>query len=127
MIVKCICNSVPVSMKGVMGYESFCRTKFQLSISKEYSVLGVSFGDFGVFLQVVDDYGKCIFVPLCVFDMIDSRPSKYWEFKKISDSDLLLWPSEFLVDYFHDDLSNGDENAISIFKRIVFDIEGEFL
>lgn len=127
MIVNCVYDSVPVEMKGAVGYDFFCHSKFQLSIGSNYLVLGVSFGSYGVLLQIVDDYGKCIFVPICIFDVIDPRPSKYWKFKKTSDSDLLLWPSEFFVDYFHDDLSDGDGRVISIFKRVVNDIENEFV
>src|SRR5262245_27003672 len=78
-----------------------------LAVGAIYMVLGVNcqVGYYaGTLLQLPGDYVH--FVPLCLFNVVDGRPSRYWEARKFGDSCLMLWPAEFYADYFHDDLSN---------------------
>lgn len=67
-----------------------------------------------------------ISVPLCIFEIVDNRPSQYWKIQKRSEYEISLWPEEFYQEYFHDDLSDGVPEVVEIYKRVVERLEKEF-
>jgi hypothetical protein len=77
-------------------------------------------------LEIKDDADDCVSAPLCLFEIIDSRPSKFWVAKKVNNFELLLWPKEFYKDFFHDHLSDGEHSVVQIFRRVVDQLESEF-
>ncbi|MEW9899033.1 hypothetical protein ABWL39_10425 [Chitinivorax sp. PXF-14] len=130
MRVSCVATTLSVEQKRVLGVGISENPLFQLTIGSAYVVLGLAYqvGYYaGPILQVRDDFGKCVFAPLCLFDIVDSRPSKYWVAKRLGDFELALWPEEFFVEYFHDDLSNREPAAVKVFHGVIDKLENEFV
>lgn len=104
------------------------RTKYQISIGKEYLVLGLSFAiespvyGNSVLLEILDDAGRCISVPSALFEMVDGRCSALWE-ARFDEGMMTAWPSEFYGLYFHDRLSDGDTEA----RRVLQDIHARLM
>jgi hypothetical protein len=44
----------------------------------------------------------------------------------LESSSVVLWPSSFFKDFYHDDLFEGRTDVVEDFKRIRALIEGEF-
>lgn len=130
MKIRCL-KSHPTGDENVaFGYECANCVGFELTVDKEYVVLGISFLSAstlnkGATFLLKDDYGRCAFVPIFLLEISDSIPSKYWRVKKGIDGDILIWPEEFFSDYFFDDLSDGGSCAIKIFRNICAEMEAE--
>jgi hypothetical protein len=126
MKVKCVAASLSPEQKVSLGASEHFDSVYQITIGSIYPVLGLSFivrsKIFGstalVYIQV--DSGNLIPVPMCLFEIVDPRPSSYWRAKVYGGFDLLLRPEEFHERYFHDDLSNGVA-AVRIKYKAVFD------
>ncbi|MDR7070384.1 hypothetical protein J2X02_003249 [Pseudoxanthomonas japonensis] len=92
-------------------------------------MLGISFiadgRPSGVLYQVLNDFDGISHVPASLFDLKDGRCSSFWVAKYDADGSLLLWPQEFFVDYFHDDLSDGDSAAVHSFRKAVDGLKKE--
>src|SRR5258705_244668 len=72
----------------------------------------------GVYLDLVDDYGRWSESPLFLFDIVDTRPSKFWVARKFPDSTLALWPESFFQEFYHDLLTDGDPKFVADFERV---------
>lgn len=106
-----------------LGYNKTNTTDYELTIGTEYTVLGLSFHatthlNQGVVFLLRDDIGRCAFVPICLLDISNAVPSRYWRAQKKGGFDLCLWPEEFFTDYFHDDLSNSVTKVVEVFNRV---------
>ena len=107
---------------------------FAVTVGNVYTVLGISFflgpssTVYGntVCVEIVDDEGNFVSVPLCLFEIVDPRVSRHWEARKGEAAALRLWPPSFYEGYFHDDLSNGVPDAVREFERVRQLIEDEF-
>lgn len=107
---------------------------FLVTAGNVYTVLGISFflgpssTVFGntVCVKIVDDEGNLVFSPLCLFEIVDRRVSRYWEARKAEAATLDLWPPSFFGGYFHDDVSNGVPDAVRELERVRALIENEF-
>jgi hypothetical protein len=128
--MKVICRAVDLTdaqkaaMEMVGSKESF----FLLTVGATYTVLGILCGAGvlgGVVLHVPgEDY--IIPAPLCLFDIVDPRPSRYWVPKKMTEFKMALWPEEFYQPYFHDILSDFDPACFEIYRRVRAQMESEF-
>jgi hypothetical protein len=58
-------------------------------------------------VQHISDYGHLVSAPLCLFEVVDSTASRYWQLRVRDDGTVTLWPASFYREYFHDDLSEG--------------------
>ena len=99
-------------------------------VGKEYIVLGVSHDTRPEYwtthlLELPDELGSCTYAPLCLFEIVDPRPSIFWQ-AKIIDNELILWPVEFYQDFFHDLLSDGDPELQKVFNTVVDRLTYEF-
>ncbi len=105
--------------------------EFSLAIGYEYTVLAMSF------LYDSNVYGDCCTIqychgdrlaqaPLCLFEIVDARTSKYWLVKRGSGQNVFLWPEPFFREFFHDDLSEGDMHAYEDLQKIRSLLETEF-
>ena len=130
MIVRSLSNRLTAAQKMDFGYNSSASIFYQLTAGKEYPVLGISLLtsapiNRGVNLMVEDDIGRCAFAPMCLFDIVSPSVSRIWKAEKTEALDLLLWPNEFLAEFFHDDLSDGEPQALSIFRSVCDQIAAE--
>ncbi|QKJ01550.1 hypothetical protein [Yersinia mollaretii] len=130
MKVKCLATSLTAQQKAALGLMDNQDPQYPYTIGQIYTVLamsskvGVNAGTLLQLPKIPMDY--IISVPLCIFDIVDGRPSSYWKIEKLSEYEISLWPEEFYREYFHDDLSDGDPEVVEIFKRVVDKLEKEF-
>jgi hypothetical protein len=106
--------------------------QFALTKDRDYLVLGVQFirnssiyGRIALF-EIEQDDGLLLSIPNTLFDVIDGRVSKWWTVRQDANGDLKIWPQEFYRNYFHDDLSNGDAEAVTAFRQIRKKLGREF-
>jgi len=106
--------------------------EFALTRGRDYLVLGVQFirnsSIYGriVLFEIEQDDGLLLSIPNTLFDVVDGRVSKWWTVRQDADGDLKIWPEEFYRDYFHDDLSNGDAEAVTAFLKVSEKLGCEF-
>ena len=55
-----------------------------------------------------------------------AQTSRYWVAQARENGAFLLWPEEFFIEYFHDDLSEGIGETVVIFKAVVNRMSAEF-
>jgi hypothetical protein len=105
---------------------------YQLTVGKDYLVLGLSFlvnsaiyGSSSL-LEVCDDAGRCISIPTMLFEVVDPRPSRFWLAKRVGETDFIFWPEEFYQEYFHDRLSDRQPEAVATFSDVLNRLDAEF-
>jgi hypothetical protein len=132
MKVRCLARELTDEQKAWLRITTPSTPEYQLVVGNSYLVLGITFvfpmepHGGGLQYQVLNDYGACRSIPACLFEVEDGRSSQYWLAKQESDGSLLLWPEEFFVRYFHDDLSEGEADAMQAFQRVVVKMQAEF-
>ena len=122
MIVRCRATTPPASQAGrLRGYGRQQRERLELE--HDYVVIGLQletdsliWGS-GVWVQLADGDGLLI-VPLCLFDVIDSRLPRRWEVRRWEDESVTMWPPAFYAEYFHDDLAAAKAPAVEAFRRV---------
>jgi hypothetical protein len=60
----------------------------------------------------------CYSVPLCLFNIIENRISRYWKFQVWDNGDILFWPNSFYKPYYHDDLTEGNPEVVADFLKV---------
>jgi len=132
MKVQCISKELTSDQKRRMGMSSERNPAFDLTIGREYIVLGVSFLVHSTFfgsttvVEVQEDHKSyCTSIPLCLFRITDPRPSPSWIAESDKDMTFRLWPSEFYAEYFHDDLTEGSEEAKIAFSHVMGRLSAE--
>jgi hypothetical protein len=104
-------------------------SQYALTPGVSYLVLGISViaNDEAcrVLYQVLNDSDGISHVPAGLLDLQDSKCSAFWIARYDADGSLLLWPKEFFVDYFHDDLSEGDGAVANVFRGVVDKLKEE--
>lgn len=132
MRVRCEAVSLTGTQRQQLGVRSVLASEYELSVRREYTVLGMSFvvqspafGSAPLF-YVLDDGGGCVPVPACLFSIVDKRSSRYWQIKELPGFSLALLPTEFHREYFFDDLSNGAVNVVQTFDEVVSRMNAEF-
>lgn len=95
-----------------------------LNLGEEYVVYAITIQKYMTYVQIYIDK-KLISVPLELFEIIDSRVSKYW-LVTCTNSITRFWPDEFYQEYFHDDLFEGIPNIVTQFNEVSDRIEKEF-
>jgi hypothetical protein len=92
-------------------------------VGTEYLVLGLtfefnsSFNGTGPYADIQEDSGHLIRVPLCLFEVTDDRPSKYWRLKIWDDTTVTLRPPSFFAEYY-DDLFEGVPEVVQDFNSM---------
>lgn len=95
-----------------------------LNIGDEYIVYGLTMQNTIIYVQIYID-NKLISIPIELFEIIDSRVSKYW-LVTYTDITTRFWPNEFYQEYFHDDLFEEIPEIVSKFNDVKNKIENEF-
>jgi hypothetical protein len=123
MIIRCISSepSEEQARKLGVGKNYFPgRQEFGLIIGEDYLVFGLTMVDgepwADILLSPVDYLHS---VPLCLFEIIDKRVSKYWEIGLGPKGNLIIRPSSILNQpYYFDDLSNSVPDVVDDFQRL---------
>ncbi|WP_255156277.1 hypothetical protein [Ferruginibacter sp. HRS2-29] len=103
--------------------KSYANSDFHITELKKYLVFGITIsvgasGNQICDVQIVSDYGHIAHAPLVLFEIIDSRVSKYWQLKILKSGQIAFWPEKFFKEFFHDDLSEDIPSAIEDFKLV---------
>lgn len=86
----------------------------------ELIVYGIEFSE-GWVLYNLGDHPHDSYVVTCLgalFDIVDSRPSKYWECRAFEDGTFVLWPPSWFSECYHDRLSDGDPALVKDWEEI---------
>ncbi|WP_134707125.1 hypothetical protein [Rahnella sp. CJA17(1/100)] len=127
MKVKCIATSLTTEQKQNMGLNECEDPQYPFVIGEIYTVIGVhtQIGRYaGTILKIPMKYA--VPAPVCLFKIVDERPSLYWKIKQLSEYEISLWPEEFYQEYFQDDLTDGVPEVVEIYKSVVERLEKEF-
>jgi hypothetical protein len=134
MKVKCILDSINDELAESVGL-SGNRPDYYRSISKgqEYVVLGLSYDPSLVayyggkpVIEIKDNSGRLTAVPIFLFEIIDSVPSKHWQIRYSENGSLTMYPESFYKDFYHDDLSEGIPEIVDNFKEVCVKFESEY-
>lgn len=132
MIVKCVKTEVDEQLATDLGMGKVGRRKYcSVEVGEIYLVMGISykpktetFGNSPA-IQIKDKSGALIFIPLALFEVVDSSVSKHWKVKWDSKGFLTMWPEPFYKRYFHDDLMEGVGEVRAVFKEVCRLLEEE--
>ncbi|WP_253306892.1 hypothetical protein [unidentified bacterial endosymbiont] len=127
MKVICLANKLSKDQKKQLGIVEENDFKYPFEEGQIYTVLGMTnnlIENGSITLEM--PYFYIFPTPLCLFNVIDDRPSKYWKIKKISEHQIAFRPEEFYQKYFHDRLSDGDPEFIDIYQKVLEKLEKEF-
>lgn len=122
MLIKCkalLPNDDQANNLGVGKHYFPGQMVFGLKIDQEYIVYCVSILGGAPWVDIISESGLyCYSVPLCLFDIIDNRVSRYWKIQICDDGDILFWPKSFYKPYYHDDLSEGIPEVVADFLKV---------
>jgi hypothetical protein len=104
-----------------------------VKLGHEYLVLGLlidAAGDSvggGAWIDILmePDIPTVISVPLCLFEIIDPRVSRYWQLRASEAGAVWLWPASFYREYYHDDLSNRIAHVVEDFWGVLRLLQAE--
>ena len=132
MRARCIATTLTQAQRHVSKTSPLFAPEFEITVGKEYLVFGIQFltqskiyGCTTLF-EVEDDAGRLVATPAVLFELTDPRGSRSWEGRNVGDGAFLLWPAEFHREYFHDDLSNGEGDAMTVFAKVKQSFAAEF-
>lgn len=104
----------------------------RLAVGREYVVLAIDFilphpgGSGGARYQLIDDSDNWDPAPSELFEICDPRPSRHWQVHGTHGGGLSIAPPEFMADYFHDDLTNGERKETEILWSVFYKLANEF-
>lgn len=130
MKVRCIARSLSADQQAILRTTTVI--EYQLVVGASYLVLGLTMMNDGephgggVHYQILNDFGAIRSIPSLLFEIEDARCSSFWRAQAYQDGSLLLWPEEFFIKYFHDDLSEGVQEIVTIFNEVVNRLGSEF-
>lgn len=130
MRVRCVQTALTRNQERDLGTSYRADQDFHVTIGREYVVLGLNFSvnsnvhGTGVWAHLVTDFGNLAWAPLELFEIIDSRVSKYWVARK-ADHVFTLWPESFYREFYHDDLAEGVAEVVMDFNRVRSLLESE--
>lgn len=133
MKVKCIQNVIDSNLAKQVDFPRRAPTDYrsEITIGKEYVVLGLCYIPSSLYwagkpaISIKDDDGDLSFVPIFLFEIIDPRPSKFWQIRYNDDGSLEMYPEAFYRNFFHDDLSEGVPEIKADFIKICEKLEKE--
>jgi len=133
MIVKCVSAYPTETQIQVLG-PGFRRDRsFGVVEGREYLVLGLIIDSAaqsdgrGAWVDVLmePEIPTVISVPLCLFEIIDPRVSRYWQVRVSDEGIVNLWPPSFYREYYHSDLSDREPEVVKDFWRVHALLEAE--
>ena len=131
MKVRCVSEYLSPEQIDSLGKGFHQKQTFGITKAKEYLSYGIVFfmssGVYGtgVYVNVIEDAGHLIHVPLCLFEITDARASTYWEVRLLQGSSVALWPKSFHAEYYFDDLFEGVPGVVADFKIVRNMMESE--
>ena len=112
MLIRCKSTTLSDDHVAALG-GSIHPQLYDVTELTTYLVLGLTFyiasrvNGSGVYVEMEDDFGLLVSVPLFLFDIIDGRPSQYWVSRFREGGSFALWPPSFFGECHRDRLSEG--------------------
>lgn len=131
--MRVVCKSALPDANQIEGFGPKYWTKqaFFIRPGNEYDVLGLMFTfDANVWgaaawVYIADDYDGLVRAPLVLFEVVDRRGSRLWEFDSRESDVIQVAPEPLNRQYFADDLSNNDPVAVADYKKLREQISSE--
>lgn len=104
------------------------RQSFGVTLGQEYIVFSLYMLDGNLWVEITDidlQPGYLAHVPIVLFEIVDARVSRHWEFRIGNGQDFRLAPPSLFEKYFHDDLFEQREEAVREFLRLKRDLYAE--
>ncbi|MDY6806949.1 MAG: hypothetical protein SXA11_24505 [Cyanobacteriota bacterium] len=132
MKIRCIANTGASLREDYLDPDGgYTRDlEFGLTIGKEYVVYAFYEWEGQVWYYICDDHKMYYPMqnPAPLFEVVDKRVSKYWQFDLRSNGLLRVAFSQwFTVPYFYDKLTDKEPEEVEIFNKIkaLMDLEAE--
>jgi hypothetical protein len=131
MRVRCLSASPSPEQLAAFGEGYYKNQALGVEPGTTYIVLGLTFHvrsnlyGTNVTVAIDDDEGHLAEVPLCLFEIVDDRASRYWVIRQWEGGADALWPPSFFAEFYHDDLSEGMPEMVSDYERVKRQIETE--
>jgi len=118
MIVRC---------KSTRSDDDLLRERdFGVVLGREYLVLGLTINvashalPRGAWVDILmePDIPTLLNVPLSLFEIVDPRPSGYWEVRLFDEGMIRLQPASFYRESYMEDLSDREPESIEDFWRV---------
>ena len=100
---------------------------FEVEIGKEYVVFCLEIIDGMAWVNFDSGSNRLSIAPLCLFEVIDGRVSRYWELRIWEENKILFRPPTFFKEFFHDDLAEGIPETVMEFHKVRSMLEAEQL
>jgi hypothetical protein len=94
------------------------KTDFDLKLGESYVVLGIGSWNGTVWADIETGSGWPVSVPLMLFEVIDSRPSRFWEVRYDRNESLTLMPPPLSEPTFASQVADGDAQAVAIYEEL---------
>lgn len=98
---------------------------YALTVGREYVVIGLTFRDGCIWLDLPIAPGTVISAPLDRFRVVDDRASGFWRLRAWEEGVIGLRPEEFGTPFFLDDASDQREPAFSIMEALIDRLQAE--
>jgi hypothetical protein len=112
-------RDLPADVLEKSGNTSLSR--FNVTVGQEYVVRAMALWTYGMGVLIVDDTGRPNWKPLDLFNVVDPRLPKGWEFTTVEARDpvIALWGYPTLIrdPNYHDNLINRKISALDAFLR----------
>ena len=133
MKIKCISNKKTYSQKSISSRGQISKQDLEyefLDIETEYNVYGIIVNQGKIWYYICDRVHNSFPVarPDFMFEIIDNRLSRHWVFGIIEGFEnfpVWIFPEWVNESYFQDNLTDGEEREVRIFKsyRELMDLE----
>ncbi|BEV73099.1 MULTISPECIES: hypothetical protein [unclassified Paludibacterium] len=127
MKVRCIASELTPKQKQELGLANSTHQYYQ-EVGTVHTVLGMSWHlspPFGVMLQLPHRY-YILPIPMCLFEIIDPRPSRHWIIQQAGTTGIECQPIEFYAASFAERVSDFEPEACEIYHEVCFRLEHEF-
>jgi hypothetical protein len=126
MRVRCIAELPTEEQARTLGdFYRHGKQVFHIAVGCEYLVYAVTFMDGAPWLELKEDFEYLHRAPLCLFEIVDGRVSRYWD-ARWRNQDLCFWPTSFYGEYYFDDLIEGSPDVLEDFRQVTLSMESEF-
>lgn len=133
MIVKCLTAYPDENQLQRLGPGFLRNHDIYVTVGREYVVLGLTINvdsltmGIGAWIDVLmePDIPTVIPVPLCLFEIIDPKVSRYWEVRVLSEGFVIFEPPSFSRKSFLENVSDRIPEAVEEFWHVYSLVETE--
>ena len=130
MRIKCIDTVLTTDQMKALNAKGEHDYSACFTIGREYTVLGLTYINdpekwTTMLFELCDDNKNMTSIPSCLFEIVDHRPSVFWQARH-NFPNFTLWPIEFYRDFFHDDLRERRPGLKRVFDIVVDRLTHEF-